>query len=226
MPQILYMGLCLALFGSPLLMAFFKSIDANQFSPIPRFGLWVLALTLLCIAAKYFENWRAYFGFFWLTWQALGLAILTTATLLIVLSAYVSVRGKFASASAEQIKLQQSLFRLPLAQRCFVVVTAAVTEELLYRGYAIGIGQHLLGSIWLACVLSVAVFTLAHLRMGLANLVPVFACALAITLLFTVTNNLWSCIVVHAILDGIAVIVMPIVAGRKKVMPANGENFT
>jgi hypothetical protein len=64
MPQILYMGLCLALFGSPLLMAFFKSIDANQFSPIPRFGLWVLALTLLCIAAKYFENWRAYFDFF------------------------------------------------------------------------------------------------------------------------------------------------------------------
>jgi membrane protease YdiL (CAAX protease family) len=164
--------------------------------------------------------------FFWLTWQALGLAILTTATLLIVLSAYVSARGKFASASAEQIKLQQSLFCLPLAQRCFVVVTAAVTEELLYRGYAIGIGQHLLGSVWLACVLSVAVFTLAHLRMGLANLVPVFACALAITLLFTVTNNLWSCIVVHAILDGIAVIVMPIVAGPKKVMPANGENVT
>lgn len=69
------------------------------------------------------------------------------------------------------VPLQQSLLRPPLGHRSFVVMTAAVTEEVLYRGYAIGVGQHLLGSTWLACALSIAAFTLGHLRWGLAHLV-------------------------------------------------------
>lgn len=223
MPQLLYLGLLLALVGSPLLLAAFRSLRFNQFSPVPRLTLWLAAVAVLVIAAENIEAWPVHLGLEWPTWQSLELAILAVAILFIVLSAYAFLRGKFGSASPEQIELQQSLFRLPLGHRCFVVVTAAVTEEMLYRGYAIGIGQHLLGSVWLACVISVAVFTLAHFRQGLANLVPVLVCALVITLLFTFTRNLWACIIVHAILDGIAVLVMPGIAARRKPAPAAGE---
>lgn len=222
MPQLLYLGLFLALFGSPLLLAFFKSLRFNQFSPVPRLALWVVTAAVLFIAAASSEAWRAYFGLEWPTWQSLGLATLATAILFVVLSAYVSLRGKFGAASPKQLELQKNLLRLPLGHRCFVVMTAAVTEEVLYRGYAIGVGQHLLGSVGLACVLSIAAFVLGHLRWGLAHLVPVFVCALVLTLLFTSTQNLWACIIVHAILDGVGVLVMPVIAMRRQTAQSTG----
>ena len=216
MPQLLYLGLFVALFGSQLLILFFRWLGFNQFSPVPRLTLWIAAAAVLAIAAANSEDWRVRVGLEWPTWQSMGLAILAAAILFVVLSAYVSVRGKFGAASPKQLELQRNLLRLPFGHRCFVVVTAAVTEEVLFRGYAIGVGQHLLGSVGLACVLSIAAFTLGHLRWGLAHLVTVFVSALVITLLFTFTQNLWACIVVHAILDGIGVLVMPVIAMRRR----------
>jgi membrane protease YdiL (CAAX protease family) len=216
MPDLLYLGLFLALLGSPLLMALFRSLGFNQLLPVPRLTLWAAASAVIAIAATNIESWRAYFGLEWPTWQSLGLAILTAVILFIVLGAYVSVQRRFRPASPEQLELQQSVLRLPLSHRCFVVVTAAVTEEVLYRGYAIGVGQHLLGSLWLACALSVAVFALAHFRLGLPHVVVAFVCALALTALFTITQNLWACIVVHAILDSAGVLVMPAIAARRR----------
>jgi membrane protease YdiL (CAAX protease family) len=201
---------------------FLRSPRFNQFSPVPRLTLWVAAGAVVVIAATNIEAWRAYLGLRWPTWQSLGLAILAAAILLVVLSAYVSLRGKFGAASPKQLELQKNVLRLPFGHRCFLVMTAAVTEEVLYRGYAIGVGQHLLGSVWVACVLSVTAFTLGHLRLGLAHLVPVFVCALVITLIFTFTQNLWVCIIVHAILDGVGVLVMPAVAGRRRMAQNTG----
>ncbi|WP_158753718.1 CPBP family intramembrane glutamic endopeptidase [Dyella sp. S184] len=222
MPQLLYVGLFVALFGSPLLLVFFTWLGFNQFSPVPRLTLWIAAVAVLVIAAANSEAWHVHLGLEWPTWQSLGLAISAAAILFVVLSAYVSVRGKFRAASPKQLELQRNLLRLPFGHRCFVVVTAAVTEEVLFRGYAIGVGQHLLGSIGLACVLSIAAFTLGHLRLGLAHLVPVFVCAFVITLLFTRTQNLWACIIVHAILDGAGILVMPALAMRRQAAQSTG----
>lgn len=216
MQKLLYLGLFLALVGSSLLLALFKRLGFNQFSPLPRLALWLIAAAVLAIAATNIESWRAHFGLAWPSWQTLGWAILANAILFILLGAYVSLRSRSGPASPEQLELQQSLLRLPFSRRCFVVATAAVTEEVLYRGYAIGVGQHLLGSLWLACVLSVAAFTLAHYRLGLANLIPVFLCTVVITLLFASTQNLLACIIVHAILDSVGVLVMPAMAVRRR----------
>jgi membrane protease YdiL (CAAX protease family) len=216
MPQLLYLGLFVALFGSQLLMLFFRWLGFNQFSPVPRLTLWIASAAVLAIAAANSEDWRGQVGLEWPTWQILGLAVLAAAILFVVLSAYVSVRGKWGATPPKQLELQKNLLRQPFGHRCFVVMTAAVTEEVLFRGYAIGIGQHLLGSVGLACILSIAAFTLGHLRWGFAHLVPVFVCALVITLLFAFTQNLWACIAVHAILDGIGVLVMPVIAMRKR----------
>lgn len=222
MPQLLYLGLFLALIGSPLLLALFRRLRFNQFSLVPRLTLWVAALAVLVIAAANIVGWHVYLGLEWPTWQTLGVAILATAILFILLGTYVSLRSKFGSASPGQRELQQSLLRLSFSRRCFVVVTAAVTEEVLYRSYAIGVGQYLLGSLRLACVLSVVAFTLAHFRLGLANLIPVFLCTLVITLLFVFTQNLLVCIIVHAILDGVGVLVMPAIAARRRQALSTG----
>ena len=222
MPQFLYLGLLIALVGSPLLMAFFKWQRFNQFSLVPRVTLWVAAVAVIVIAAWKIEAWRVHFGLEWPTWQNLVLAILATAILLVVLGVYSSLRSKFGSSSSEQLELQKRLLGLPFGNRFFVVLTAAVTEEVLYRGYAIGVGQLLLGSIWLACIISVAVFTLAHFRWGFAHLIPVFFCTLVITLLFAFTKNLLVCILVHAILDGVGILVMPAIMARRRPASVTG----
>jgi membrane protease YdiL (CAAX protease family) len=221
--ELLYLGLFLALLGTPLLLALFRSWGFNQLRPVPRLTLWAAALAVIVIAATNIESWRAYFGLEWPTWQSLGLALLTTVILFIVLSAYVSVQRRFRQASPRQLELQQSILRLPLSHRCFLVMTAAVTEEVLYRGYAIGIGQHLLGSLWLACALSAVVFALGHVRLGLAHVVVALVCALALTALFTTTQNLWACILVHAILDSAGVLVMPAIAAHRRRAMNSGE---
>ena len=224
MPQIPYLGLFLALVASPLLMAFFKRLRFNQFSPIPRISLWVAAGVVLAIAAENIDAWRVPFGLAWPTWRDAGLAILASAILFLTLGVYqyLQARYKFFVVSPKQVELQRNLLRLPFSHRCFVVVTAAVTEEVLYRGYAIGVGQHLLGSIWTACILSVAVFTLAHFRWGLVQIIPVFLCTLVITLVFAFTQNLLACIIVHAILDGAGVLVGPAIMARRHSAPVTG----
>ena len=216
MPQLLCLGLFLALFATPLLLAVFKRLHFDSFSLVPRLSLWVTAAAVLVIAAAEIEAWRAHLGLEWPTWQSVGLAILATVILFLVFGVSQYLQGRFGVASSKQVEQYQRLLRLPFSHRCFVVATAAVTEEVLYRGYAIGVGQRLLGSVWLACVLSIAVFTLMHFRWGLAHLVPVFVAALVFTLLFTFTGNLWVCILAHAIIDGAGFLVLPAVMARRR----------
>ncbi len=215
MPQLLYLGLFLALLATPLLLALFKWLHFDSFSLVPRLALWLTAAAVLVIAAAEIAAWRAHLGLEWPTWQSVGLAILAAAILFLAFGVSQYLQGKFGIASSKQVEQYQKLLRLPFSHRCFVVVTAAVTEEVLYRGYAIGVGQHLLGSVWLACSLSIAVFTLMHFRWGLAHLVPVFASTLVLTLLFAFTGNLWVCILAHAIIDGAGFLVLPAVMARR-----------
>lgn len=224
MSQLLYFGLLFALLASPLVLAFFRKLHFNQFSIVPRIALWVAAAVVIGIAATSIGAWRAALGLAWPTWQVVGLAVVAAVVLMFAIVASQSLLAKYKllTPSPKQVELQQKLLHSPFRHRFFVVVTAAVTEEVLYRGYAIGVGQHLLGSLWFACILSGVVFTLAHIRWGLANLIPVFLATLVITLFFAFSQNLLACIIVHAILDGVGHLVVPAIVARKRSAPATG----
>jgi membrane protease YdiL (CAAX protease family) len=215
MPQLLYLGLLIALIGAPLLAALSKLLRLNPLSLVPRLAFWAAAVAVLVIAAANIEAWHTHLGLEQPTWQSLVLALLAAALMLSTLGAHQSAQRKRRKDSPEQLRQLQNILALPFSHRCFIVVTAAVTEEVLYRGYAIGVGQHLLGSVWLACVVSVATFTFAHLRWGLAHLLPVFVSALVLSLLFAFTQNLWACIIAHAIVDAVGFLVVPAVMARQ-----------
>jgi len=221
MPQLLYLGLLIALVAAPLLAAAFKLLRFNPLSLVPRLTLWAAAIVVLVIAAMKIEAWRTYLGLDRPMWQSLFLAIFAAALMLSVLGAHQFVQRTFGKGSPEQFRQLQNILALPFGHRCFLVVTAAVVEEVLYRGYAIGVGQHLLGSVWLACVVSVAAFTLAHLRWGLAHLLPVFISALVLTLLFAFTQSLWACIIAHAIVDAVGFLVVPVIMARRHPVSAH-----
>jgi len=217
MSLLLYLGLFAALTAAPLLIASLKLFRINSFSPVPRLtSSWVAAIIVLVISAMGTSSWRAYLGLEWLTWQSLGLAILAAVVMCLVFGTHRYLQGKLGKESPKLIRHYQNLMCLPFSHRCFVLATAVVTEEVLYRGYAIGVGQHLFGSLWLACIVSVGAFTLTHFGWGLAHLLPVFAAALVLTLLFTFTQNLWACIIAHALVDAIGFLVAPAIVARRR----------
>lgn len=223
MPQLLYFGLLLALTASPLLLYLYKRVHINSFSLAPRLTLWALAIVVLIISALKTEMWRSYLGLLWPSWQNLGLAIFAVFITLLVFVVHHNLQQKLGANSSEKHQQFQGFMSFSFSYRIFLVVTAAVTEEVLYRGYAIGIGQHLLGSVWLAYVASVVAFTLPHIRWGLSHLVPVFITALVFTILFAYTQNLWACIFAHAIVDAIGFLVIPAVMTSKHRTPVAHE---
>ena len=214
-PAMLVLGLIISLVAAPFVVALAKRLHFQSWAIAPRLVLWLATAVVVAIAATYLDAWRASLGFAHLTWGGIGWGALAV----IVISAAMSVqlyvqqrRGK----QSERLKARyQALVGQPFGYRCFIVVTAAVTEEVLYRAYAIGVGAVVLGSLWLACVVSVIAFTLAHFRWGLAHLLSVFIAAAVLTALFAITRNVWVCILAHAVVNGVSFLAMPAASARR-----------
>ncbi|MGH8146841.1 MAG: lysostaphin resistance A-like protein [Rhodanobacteraceae bacterium] len=209
MPALLLFCLAVSLAASPLLLASFTRLHFQPWALVPRMTLWAAAIVVVVIAAEGVGAWRLHFGIVWPTWGGVGWSVVAAAVMFGVMGASLYIQQSLGSHSQKQQALHKLLVNLPFGYRCLIVVTAAVTEEVLYRGYAVGIGQLLFGSLWVACAVSVVAFTLAHLKWGFAHLMPVFVSAVVFTLLFVFTRNLWLCILAHAIVDGAGFLAVP-----------------
>ncbi|MDR3683751.1 MAG: CPBP family intramembrane metalloprotease [Geothrix sp.] len=94
---------------------------------------------------------------------------------------------------------------MPYWLSLLIVVRAAVSEEILFRGYAIERIQQLTGSRSIAGIVSCLVFTLDHV--GFWGWHHVFIAGLAgaiLTLLYLWRRNLWINMLAHFIVDGAA----------------------
>ncbi|MGA9852803.1 MAG: CPBP family intramembrane glutamic endopeptidase [Gammaproteobacteria bacterium] len=92
---------------------------------------------------------------------------------------------------------------IPYWLNILIVVRAAVSEEILFRGYAIGRLEGLTGSRAVAAVVSCAVFTYDHV--GYWGWHRVFIAGFAgilLTLLYLWRRNLWVYMLAHFIVDG------------------------
>lgn len=79
-------------------------------------------------------------------------------------------------------------------------LTAGFCEELLCRGFMIWIFQPLVGW-WIAAVLSLAIFTLAHHYQGRSGMIRVAVLGAVMTAFVYLTHSLWPAIVLHAAID-------------------------
>jgi len=105
----------------------------------------------------------------------------------------------------------QKLAAVPLGLRIVVVLTAAICEEFIYRGFGIEELAYLTGRRWLAGLLSLILFTVSHAGLygiSAALIIPGLVGAV-LTGLYLWRRNLLSCMLMHAIMDGIFVIVIP-----------------
>lgn len=104
----------------------------------------------------------------------------------------------------EQLATYPLLFVLALA------LTAAVTEELLYRGFPIERITELTGSTVLGAGITVFFFVLFHIPYwGVGGALQISVNAVLLTLLYVWRRNVIACIIAHAITDIYAFIIIP-----------------
>lgn len=98
-----------------------------------------------------------------------------------------------------------TLLALPFWLRLVSVARAAVSEELLFRGYALERVQTLTRSPAAAGTFTWAVFTLDHLGYwGWHHLLVAGVAGAMLTLLYLWRRNLWANILAHFIVDAVA----------------------
>ena len=81
------------------------------------------------------------------------------------------------------------------------VLVAPIIEEIICRGYIFA-KLRIRHKFWVAFLISGAIFTLAHFRFGVPELLGLFAGAYFMTRGFEKTRNLWTSIIIHALHNG------------------------
>ncbi len=88
------------------------------------------------------------------------------------------------------------------------VVRAGVSEEIMFRGYPIERLKELTGNSFIAALLPLALFSLAHVGpWGWSHLIIAGFGGAMFTLLYLWRRNLWVNIVAHVLVDGIGLLV-------------------
>lgn len=125
--------------------------------------VWVLKVERLPLAS---------IGLIRPTWSTLGWGLVATVALLatILLSFAVIVPALGLSQNAATTA---SVVKVPIWLLITTAIVAGISEELLYRGYAIERLTFLTGHRWLAAAIAAAVFLILHLSWGAAQMVIV-----------------------------------------------------
>jgi uncharacterized protein len=100
---------------------------------------------------------------------------------------------------------EASILSLPYWLNVLIVVRAAVSEEILFRGYPMERLEELSGSRALAGVVTCAVFTLDHISFwGWHHIFIAGAAGAALTVLYLWRRNIWVNMIAHFIVDAAA----------------------
>jgi membrane protease YdiL (CAAX protease family) len=162
---------------------------------------------VLCVIVFSVQRWGAAdLGLRGLGWRDI-LACLAGVVLAFILSGFATALVRMPPS----VSNLRALAAVPFALRLGVVLTAAITEEFIYRGFGIEELASLTGSRWIGGVLSWLLFSISHAGLyGLsaALVVPALVGGV-LTALYLWRRNLPSCMLMHAIMDGTMILLMP-----------------
>lgn len=205
-PVYLWMGLVISLL-LPLLIVFvvhpwLGSFGLNDYGEkTTALGLMWAVLLLLALHIRWQEKrGAASVGLVRITLRqvaiAVGLGILFSLLIPVIYTVLPLIFGEMSSGLDET-----AAYPFPLL--FFGILTAAVTEELLFRAYPLERVQELGGSRWVAGGISVAFFCLLHLPSW--DLYHVFGVVLPLgiilTLVYLRTRNLLFTMIIHFMID-------------------------
>lgn len=218
---ILNIGLAVSLGGPLLFVLATKRFSLNSLSVPGRLVLWLLAAVTLAIAVYGGGGaWLARMGVKPFGWLDLGSTAVAIIVMLVGAVALQVLMAKLGFKDKKGSKLQQKIYGLSVPYRLFIVITAAVAEEVLYRGYAIGVGREVFGSLAIAFVVSLVVFVAAHFTHGAKALAGIIWISLVMSLLFVITDNLFACILAHFVVDALGTLFVPWATARQRARAA------
>ena len=194
-------GMVVALCGVPILMIVVRYIGADPLRLATRLTMWGMAAVVVWLAQTSLPNWHTQLG-----WKqpSTTTAVYALAGTFLALAGWAIIgltQRAFGGSQVTDSELFLKFTSVAPAYRAFLVLTAGVTEEVLFRGYAIGVGAELFGSVWVALALSLTIFVAAHFRWGASHLISVTWVGLVLSGLFVFSGDLLACIVAHTLLD-------------------------
>ncbi|MYM80488.1 CPBP family intramembrane metalloprotease [Duganella sp. FT50W] len=202
-------GLILAM-GLPSLFAFLK--HGKQQGPIELWPhlikSWGGCIAVMALVLLWERRTLASIGIVpgnylaWLIGATLGLTILATS----VISVIQASKGGKAALPEESAEGLNRLLGRPAWFRWAVVVTAGITEEIMFRGYPIERLHELTGNLWIAALIPLTVFTLAHLGgWSWGHLVGVLFGGSLLTGLYLWQRDLIACMIAHVLIDSLII---------------------
>lgn len=137
------------------------------------------------------------------TWKGIIIAILAAMVLTAIqVIQFAVIIPMFHLSTAAIMARQQAILHTPYWYRVELVLRAAFTEEILFRGYLIEKVGQLCKSTTLAVIVSIAAFTYAHLSgWGPVQLISVSAGGLVLALLYVWRKDLPCNMFAHFLAD-------------------------
>ena len=125
------------------------------------------------------------------------------ATTLVLLASVIFTFAVIAPATglSQNMTATADLVRVPLWLLFLTPIVAGITEELIYRGYAIERLTLLTGRRWLAAVLAGSVFLLSHWAWGALQMIVVAIGTIILVGLYLWRRDLLCCIIAHVATD-------------------------
>lgn len=175
-PLFTWIGLAIALLGYPILSILinrFLKQGSTSYTVAGFIASWLLCANLLLVVLRGEKQPLASIGFATMHWKqillaiGIGIVLSLTVPLLTMLTAQIIPATEKGSITAVTESASPWLL-------LGSVLTAGITEEILYRGFPIERLTTLTGSTWLAVVIAVIAFVLPHLTSwNLAHVVGV-----------------------------------------------------
>lgn len=136
------------------------------------------------------------------TWVGMGVALAASAFLVLQ---WLGLRGdeeKLREMYRQYRSIRAMMPEDDRDRRWFgaVSVTAGICEEVVYRGFLLGVASAL-GGVWIGILVSSLVFGLGHAYQGPAGMLRVAGIGLALAGITVLTGSLWAAMLIHAVLD-------------------------
>ncbi len=170
-----------------------------------RYLTSIVSMLAAMVSLVLVARWRgpsaqAYLGLVWPRWQHLLISSGMIAALWLAIAG-LDILLPQPEANAEQLNQYRALLGKPIVlvlYWIFAVITAPVTEEIIFRGFLqTGWSESRIGAVG-ALVLTTLVFTLAHTQYDLRGMAEVFAVGLVLGMTRWWSGSLLLTIMMHA----------------------------
>ena len=208
-----YLGLFISLFGITLLSSLLKGIDLFgssyggkiNFSNLQK---WILVLFLVLII-KFLEKRKiTSIGF-----KSIQIKTILKGVMMGLLAVVVSILTLgllFNLFGLEEPSTLGAVSQLPIILQLVTITTAAITEEIFYRGYAIERLGELTGKYLLGGIISGIIFVAIHFpAWGIAGAIPQIIFTIFITVFYLKKRDLTAAIAMHWTINFLMIIVLP-----------------